>query len=74
MICDKFPTSTVIIASLDVETMIECDRIMVMEAGRIVELHEPHALLQVSKTTSHYGTKPGRILRHQEFTFPRARE
>ena len=50
MVCEKFPTSTVIIASLDVETMIECDRIMVMEGGRIVELHEPHALLQV-----HYG-------------------
>ena len=48
MVCEKFTTSTVIIVSLDVETIIECDRIMVMEAGRIVELHEPHALLQVS--------------------------
>ncbi len=48
MVFEKFATSTVIILSADVETVIECDRIMVMEAGRIVELHEPHALLQVS--------------------------
>ena len=49
MICEKFPTSTVIIVTMDVETIIDCDRVMVMEAGRIVELHEPHALLQVKK-------------------------
>merc|ERR1719333_2066419 len=79
MVCEKFTTSTVIIVSLDVETIIECDRIMVMEAGRIVELHEPHALLQSSKSVLNQfvedkGPKMAESLRHKAAELHRRRQ
>lgn len=42
----QFASWTVLIIAHRLNTIIDCDRILVMEAGRLVELDEPHTLLE----------------------------
>jgi ABC-type multidrug transport system fused ATPase/permease subunit len=46
----KFATSTVLMIAHRLDTIIDCDKIMVMDNGHLVEYDSPHALLSASPT------------------------
>lgn len=41
----EFPGSTVLIIALHLRKVVFCDRVLVMEAGRVLEFDSPSALL-----------------------------
>ncbi|KAK3908120.1 ATP-binding cassette sub-family C member 11 [Frankliniella fusca] len=45
-ICEEFKTSTVLIIAHRLSTIKNCDRVLVMDAGKVIEFEEPKKLLE----------------------------
>ncbi|KAJ6622129.1 ATP-binding cassette subfamily C member 4, partial [Pseudolycoriella hygida] len=52
VIDEKFSSSTVITVAHRLDTIIKCDRVLVLDSGSVIEFDEPHILLQ--KKAGHF--------------------